>query len=207
MRRRRRTLITLIVMDKPLSSAPRRGLRPSKERKPKMSCIKIAVVAAIAENNVIGFENALPWRIPVDLRRFRELTIGKPTIMGRRTYESLKTPMKDRRLIVISRDPCYEIPHGDVASTIEKAITIAKTIGKATNCHEIMIAGGAAIYRKTIELSDRLYITKIKKLYAGDSYFPDIDDNVWSVSEESTLTTPEGIELQFLTYRRGRSPI
>lgn len=140
----------------------------------------IALLAAIARNRTIGKNNALPWRLPDDLRHFRTLTLGKSVIMGRKTFESLPAPLVGRHSIVVSRDTHYRT-HGaqcETAYSLEEAL-------KRGQSAEIFIIGGASLYAQTLPLADRLYITAIDNDVEGDTFFPLYEQQAWrTVAEE-----------------------
>lgn len=141
--------------------------------------MKICPIAAVAENGVIGQGNKLPWHIASEWQYFMNMTRHKPVIMGRKTFESLGKPLKDRANIIVTRDPGYQRPGIIVTTTLEKAIAIAATIAAETGQDEIMIGGGAEIYRLALPLSDRLYLTEIHLRPAGDTLFPAFDRSAW----------------------------
>lgn len=129
----------------------------------------ISIIAAIGENRELGKNNKLLWHIPEDLKRFKELTLNHPVIMGRKTYESIGKPLSDRVNIVITRDNHYQAPGILVTHSLEEAINIAK----AKDDKEIFIIGGGQIYEQVIRITDKLYLTVVKGRYSADTYFPD----------------------------------
>ena len=137
----------------------------------------------MAENRVIGNNNALIWHIPEDLKRFKALTMGKPVIMGRKTFESIVSqlgkPLPGRENIVISQSG-FTAPGASIYKTLPEALAYAKTL----NAEEVFIIGGAQIYALALPLADKLYITKIHKTYQGDAYFPDFDSKIWQKKKE-----------------------
>lgn len=133
----------------------------------------IAIIVAADENGVIGRDNRLPWRLPADLRHFREITLGKPVVMGRRTYESIGKPLVGRHNIVLTRQPGTVIEGCTVVHSLDGAIDAA---GDAA---ELMIIGGAAIYRESLGLVNRIYLTRVHTAVEGDTWFPDIDYGEW----------------------------
>lgn len=144
---------------------------------------RLALIAAIGTNNVIGHAGAIPWRLSTDQKRFKQLTIGKPILMGRKTYESIGRPLPGRPNIVISSRP---VP-GDVivAGTLDEALSRAATICASSGADEINIGGGGILYTATIERADRLYITHVEASPEGDAFFPAIDPALWrAVSRE-----------------------
>lgn len=135
----------------------------------------ISLIAAVAENRCIGAENRLPWHLPDDLKRFREITRGRPVIMGRKTFESIGRPLPQRQNIVISRDPHYSAGGVETVTSLEQAIENAK----ASNPQEIFVIGGAEIYRLALPMADRLYLTLVHQDIPGDAFFPDWKHRSW----------------------------
>ncbi|HEY5226415.1 MAG TPA: dihydrofolate reductase [Methylovirgula sp.] len=140
----------------------------------------LALVVAISENGVIGKENGLPWHISSDLKRFRALTMGKPLLMGRKTFESIGRVLPGRETIVISGDPAFVPPPGVYcAQTIEAALTLATVRARAMGADEIILAGGSAIFAALIDRVDRMYVTFVGAAPAGDVFFPPVDWSRW----------------------------
>ena len=133
----------------------------------------ISLIWAMTRTGVIGKNNTLPWRLPADLQQFRRLTTGHHIIMGRKNYEDIGKPLPGRTNIVVTRQEGYTAPGCVVVHTVEQAL---KTAGQDT---EIFIIGGAEIYRQTLSLAQRLYVTEIDVDIAGDVYFPDFDRSTW----------------------------
>lgn len=159
---------------------------------------RISLIAAMAENRVIGANNALPWRLPADLKHFRRLTSGHHIIMGRRNYESIGKPLPDRTNIVVTRNTDYRAPGCLVRNSIEEALAAVR------NDSEVFIIGGAEIYRQVLDRADRLYLTLIHASIEGDTYFPEFNGHQWQeISRESHAadeTNPHAYT--FLTYAR-----
>jgi len=141
---------------------------------------RLALIAAIAENGVIGRENRLPWRLSADLRHFKSLTMGKPVIMGRNTYESIGKPLPGRSNIVVTRDPGYRAQGCEVVHSLEQALEVAA--GHA----EVLVIGGAELYRLALERADRLYLTLVKAEVDGDTVFPEIEPRHWRELERES---------------------
>lgn len=142
----------------------------------------ISIIVAHSNNMAIGKANNLPWRFPDDLKRFKKLTIGHPIIMGRVTYQSISKPLPDRTNIVITRDTNLEIAGCVVVNSVDEAIRKAKEIDK----EEIFIIGGAKIYKESLPLTDRLYITVVDMDVDGDAFFPEyLNIFTKKISEES----------------------
>lgn len=146
---------------------------------PVSGAMKIVLVAAIGENNVIGREGQLPWRLKSDLRHFRQLTIGKPVIMGRKTYESIGKPLKDRTNIVLTRDLSVVVPGGALATSLDAALDYARKDAIRRGVDEIMIIGGSDVFAAMMPQADRLEITHVHATPEGDALFPPIDPAVW----------------------------
>ena len=146
--------------------------------------VPIALIAAVAENGVIGAGNAIPWRLPSDFAFFKRMTIGKPLIIGRKTFESIGRPLPDRVNIVVSRQQGYQPEGVLVIDSLAAAIEHAQAIAKADGAGEVMVGGGEAIYRAAMPVADRLYISHVALAPEGDSYFPEIDPAVWEVVDE-----------------------
>jgi dihydrofolate reductase len=139
---------------------------------------RIALIWAMARNRIIGRENSLPWRLPVDMQHFRQLTLHHPILMGRKTFESLRRPLPDRTNIVISRDPSYSAPGSLVANTIDEALKVA-TQHLPADDPEIFVIGGENLYAQMLPLADRLYVTLVEADVDGDARFPDFDWSEW----------------------------
>ena len=137
--------------------------------------MRISIIVAVADNGVIGRVGDLPWRLPADLKHFRTTTMGKPVVMGRATYLSLRKPLAGRTLIVVALNCDVSAPGCTVVGSIEDALASAA----ATGSDEVLIAGGAEIYRQFIGRADRLYLTRVHADVAGDVRFPDFDLADW----------------------------
>lgn len=166
--------------------------------------MKIVLVVAIGENDVIGRDGQLPWRLKSDLAHFRKLTIGKPVVMGRKTYESIGKPLKDRTNIVITRDANYSAPNVVTASSFEAALDLARKDAQARGVDEIMIIGGRAVFDAAMPMADRLEITRVHASPEGDVYFPRIDSKIWrEVSFEAREPGPgDDVGFTVATYTR-----
>ena len=133
----------------------------------------VSIIAGMDENRLIGQGNRLPWRLPADMKHFRRHTLGKPVLMGRKTYESIGKPLPKRTNIILTRDPDYQAEGCVVTHSIEEAF------GTASGCEEIMVIGGASIYELFLPSVDRLYLTYIHDRFEGDVYFPPFDIADW----------------------------
>jgi dihydrofolate reductase len=152
--------------------------------------VKISLVVAVARNNVIGKDNRLLWRIKADLRHFRELTLGKPVIMGRKTFQSIGKPLPGRDNIVVTRDASFAPEGVTIAASLDDAFAVARQLAKERGAKEIMVAGGGDIYAQTIGMADRLHITEVDLDIEGDAVFPTIDRKVWR--EKRRVAHPKG---------------
>ncbi len=151
-----------------------------------MTMPPIAMIAAVARNNVIGRDNQLLWRLRTDLRRFRALTLGKPLIMGRKTFESIGKALPGRYCIVLTRQRSFKADGVRAAHSLEAAIEIAQGLAAEHGASEIMIGGGAEIYAAAMPLAGRLYLTHVDLEPDGDAVFPPVDPALWKrVRQES----------------------
>jgi dihydrofolate reductase len=147
--------------------------------------VRICLVVAAAENSVIGRGGGLPWRIPSDLKTFRRLTLGKPIIMGRKTFQSIGKPLDQRDNLVVTRDPAFHAPGIIVAGSLEAALDKARALAAAKGHDEIMVIGGAELYRQALPLVDRIYLTRVHAEPQGDALFPPLSAGEWrEVSRE-----------------------
>lgn len=152
--------------------------------------MKLSLIVAMSRNGVIGIDNQLPWHLPEDLKYFKSVTMGKPIIMGRKTYDSIGRPLPGRTNIVITRDPSWQAEGVSVAQTLEAALSLGQVACNAAGADEIMVIGGEQIYRMTLPTADRLYLTQVDAEVEGDAFFPDIDLDQWQqVSERAPELT------------------
>ncbi len=163
----------------------------------------ISLVVAVAENGVIGDRGGLPWHLPADLGHFKRLTMGKPVLMGRKTFESIGRPLPGRRNIVITRQPDWRRAGVLVAHSFDEAVRLA---GPAP---EVMVIGGAQVYAEALSQAQRIHLTRVHARPAGDTRFPDIDDGQWE--EIASRHHPAEGDLPACTFvtlerRRGAKP-
>ena len=135
--------------------------------------MKLSLIVAFDRNHAIGRDNDLPWKLPDDLKRFKALTLGKPILMGRKTYESIGRPLPERRNIILTRQLRYQAPGCTVVGTVESALEVAK------GADELMVIGGTAIYAEMLPRCERIYLTRIHEIIEGDTWFPEIDTGQW----------------------------
>jgi dihydrofolate reductase len=166
----------------------------------------LVVVAAMAENGVIGRDNQLPWRLKSDMQRFRSLTMGKPVIMGRKTFQSLFKPLHGRTMIVVTRDRAFTAPGAVVAASVEAALAAAHGDALRRGSDAIMVAGGAEIYRALMPLADRLLVTLVHDRPTGDAVFPPIDESIWREIERAEHVQGPSDSARFTSIAFERDP-
>ncbi len=154
--------------------------------------MKTAIYVAIAENGVIGRDGGLPWRLSTDLRRFRADTMGKPVIMGRKTYESIGRLLPGRLNIIVTRDGSFAAEGAQVAHSLDDALEIAgRHVAATEGIDEACIIGGAQIYAQALPMVDRLHVTHVLADVDGDARFPDIDPRLWRPVERQEAPAGE----------------
>ena len=141
--------------------------------------VTIVHVVAVALNGVIGADGDMPWHLPSDLKRFKEITLGKPVVMGRKTFESIGRPLPGRANIVISRSASYQADGVHVVSSVEDALELATRLAKDTGAQEVCVIGGGEIYRQTLERTQRIYMTRVMAEMAGDTVYPALEPGAW----------------------------
>lgn len=156
---------------------------------------RIALVVAVAENGVIGRAGRLPWRLPSDLKRFRQLTLGKPVIMGRKTYASIGRPLDGRDNIVLTRRTGFAAPDVHVASSLEEALALGRRLAAGRGADEVAIIGGEEIFRGALVAADRVYLTVVHATLPGDTHFPTLDPRVWRETAREPM--PKGPRDEF----------
>lgn len=144
-----------------------------------MSDVAVGVIVAVASNGVVGRDNALPWHLPNDLAYFKRTTLGKPVVMGRRTFESIGRPLPGRCNIVVSRNPEFSAAGVAVVSSLEAALARARERALEDGVGEVMVIGGAGLYAEALPLADRLYVTEVHAEVEGDTYLPPVDWAAW----------------------------
>ncbi|WDE04901.1 type 3 dihydrofolate reductase [Thalassomonas viridans] len=160
---------------------------------------RLSLIVACADNNIIGKDNQMPWHLPADLAYFKKTTLGKPIVMGRKTFESIGRPLPGRQNIVISRNPDFSAPGVDVVASVEQALALVQDVG------EIMVIGGGAIYAHCLPAANRLYVTHIKAAIEGDTRFPEFDSETTWVKTASELRPADeknAYDLDFCVYER-----
>jgi dihydrofolate reductase len=171
---------------------------------PSKPGVEVTFVVAVADNDVIGQGGRLPWRLKSEMAHFRAATMGKPVVMGRKTYLSIGRPLAGRTNIVVSRDRAFAAPGVLVAPSIEAALTVARGDALRRGAAEIAVIGGADIYAQTMSVADRLVVTRVHLRPSGDTTFPSIDPNVWKEVERAEHRAGADDEAGFtiVVYRR-----
>ena len=166
--------------------------------------VRITLIAAAGENGVIGRDGGMPWHLPADLAYFKRVTMGKPLLMGRRTYESIGRPLPGRLNLVLSRNPDYRPEGCRRVGSLEEAVRQAVSSG----ARELMVAGGGGVYAEALPIADRVLLTRIHATPSGDTYFPELDPDEWEeVSrEERPADDRNPVVLTFLELVRRRPP-
>lgn len=165
---------------------------------------RIVLVVAVASNGVIGRDGDLPWRLPSDLKRFKQLTLGKPVVMGRRTWDSIGRPLPGRPNIVITRDPAFSAPGAQVVASLDDALAAARREAETLGVDEICVIGGGQIYAQVFDRADILHVTHVEADVEGDTRFPDIDPASFEkvVEEEIPRGEKDSHAMHFVTWRR-----
>ena len=164
----------------------------------------LCLIVAVAENGVIGRDNDLPWRLPGDLKRFKSLTMGKPLIMGRRTFDSIGRPLPGRANIVLTRDVDFAPDGVLVVHDPDAAIEAAEQEASRTGADEIMVIGGAGIYDIFLGQASRVYLTEVHDSPSGDTRFPPLDAATWreSARERHAATSDDSSDYSFVVLDR-----
>src|SRR5688500_3741896 len=155
---------------------------------------RVYLVAAVASNGIIGANGQLPWRLPEDLKHFKQLTMGHPIIMGRRTWESLKGPLPGRDNIVVTRRPGYDAPGAAVASSLEAALALC--LGETV----VFVIGGSQLFAESLPIAAGLVMTEIDRDFEGDTRFPHYDRSRWKESQRERHVTADGMKYDFVLY-------
>ncbi len=167
--------------------------------------VPVVLIAAVGRNGAIGLRDGLPWRLPSDLRHFKVETMGKPVVMGRKTFASLGRPRPCRHFVVVSRDPAPGLPDGVVGATgIDEALASARGIAADRGAAEVMVAGGAEIYRAVLPVADALLITAGDLAPEADGFFPAINPALWRELSRTAGDRGERDEAGYAILRYGR---
>lgn len=168
---------------------------------------KLVAVVARSRNGVIGANNALPWRLSSDLKRFKALTMGKPMIMGRRTWDSIGRPLPGREIVVLTRDPAFRADGAHVATSPAEALATARRLAAIVGADEIIIAGGEDVFRAYLDETDRIELTEVALEIQGDAHFPPLDPAEWrEVAREAPPRGPKDeADFNYVTLERRRA--
>ncbi|MCZ2204040.1 dihydrofolate reductase [Bartonella sp. A05] len=166
--------------------------------------LPVYLIAAVSKNNVIGRDGAMPWRLSTDLQRFKALTLGKPVIMGRKTWDSIGCALPGRTNIVITRDRAFTAKGAVVTHSLSQACSLAENIASQNDADAIFIIGGGEIFQQGLAIADKIFLTEILTVIEGDSFFPVFDKEKWTIIE--TQYIPEGERdshsTRFVIYER-----
>ena len=166
----------------------------------------ISLIWAMSRNHVIGKDNGLPWRLPKDMKHFMASTMGKPVIMGRKTFESMKSPLPGRANIVLTRDKAWSRENVSVVATLEEAVELADKIARADGQDEMFVIGGSSVYAEGMPVATRLYVTLIDGDIEGDVYFPRFDWGDWHESRKTDHLKDESHAYDFSISEFVRKP-
>lgn len=166
--------------------------------------MKLSLIVAAAQNGVIGRDNQLPWHLPEDLKYFKATTLGKPIIMGRKTFASIGKPLPGRTNIVITRQSGWSAAGVLIAQSVEQAVTMGREVGSQQQpaAEEVMVIGGAEIYRHALPIADRVYLTRIHADVEGDAYFPELPPGEWKKVAETAGESAANVPHSFLVFER-----
>ena len=167
------------------------------------SSVTCALMVAAASNGVIGRDNELPWHLPKDLQYFKQTTMGKPVIMGRKTFDSIGRPLPGRANIVVTRQQNYQAEDVQVVHSLEQGLALAQQLAAEKSVDEVMVIGGAELYRQSLPSIERVYLTKVHAEVEGDAFFPNLDKAWQCVSEEKHLACERNpYDYSFCVYER-----
>jgi dihydrofolate reductase len=150
----------------------------------------VSLIVAVSENGVIGRDGGLPWRLSSDLKTFRKLTMHKPIIMGRKTFQSIGEPLDGRDNIVVTRDPTFEVAGVSACDTVSDALTLGRVLAKTRGADEIMVIGGVGVFDAILPVADKIYLTRVHADVLGDRHFAPLDPAEWQ--ETSRTELPQG---------------
>lgn len=169
--------------------------------------VDVSFVVAVSDNGIIGREGDMPWRLSTDLKRFKALTLGRPVVMGRKTFQSIGKPLPGRENIVVTRDAGFRPEGVHVLDSIAAAMDLAADFARRSGVNEVAVIGGGQIYAQTLDRATILHVTHVEKDLDGDTRFPPIDPAIWVSGDEEHV--PEGPKdsypTRFVTYRRRKA--
>lgn len=143
--------------------------------------LPLSLIAALGDNRVIGLDNRMPWHLPGDFKYFKATTLGKPIVMGRKTWDSLGRPLPGRLNLVVSRQPGLQLEGAEVFASLEAAVQRAEAWAREQHVEEVMLIGGAQLYELGLPDADRLYLTRVELSPEGDAWFPEVDSAQWTL--------------------------
>ncbi len=163
-----------------------------------MTTTRISLIAAMAQNRVIGIRNTLPWRLPEDLKRFKALTMNHHIVMGRKTYDSIGKPLPGRDTVIVTRNADYAVPGCIAVNSLDAALTVSH------GDTEVFFVGGAELYRQALPIAHRIYLTEIQRVFDGDAFFPEFDNSQWieTAREPHRTQGDPSFEYHFVIYDR-----
>ncbi|MFG3693821.1 dihydrofolate reductase [Stutzerimonas stutzeri] len=165
--------------------------------------LPLAMIAALADNHVIGLDNRMPWHLPADLKHFKAMTLGKPIIMGRKTWDSLGRPLPGRLNLVVSRQPDLQLEGAETFTDLDSALTRAEQWAREQGVDQLMLIGGAQLYAQALPQAQRLYLTRIEASPEGDAFFPDYDQAEWErVDSQAHPAEGDAPAYRFETWQR-----
>jgi dihydrofolate reductase len=164
----------------------------------------IAIIAAMGENRAIGNHGKIPWHLPADFKRFKEITFGHPVVMGRKTFESIGKPLPGRMNIVITHDEAYKADGISVAHSLQQAFEIASKSMQSEGPGSIFVLGGAQIYALALPMANKIYLTQVHGTFDGDAFFPEFPAEKWKLasSEPHQKDEKNALDFDFLVYER-----
>jgi dihydrofolate reductase len=166
----------------------------------------ISLVVAVSENGIIGASGAMPWHLSSDLKHFKQTTLGKPVVMGRKTFEAIGRPLPGRDNIIVSRKQDYLVEGAVVAPDVPQALALGRRYAERLGVVEICVIGGGEIYRQTLDVADRIYLTEVHMRVDGDTGFPALDRDEWSETSRRRYAAGErdSSEFSIVIYDRAR---
>lgn len=167
--------------------------------------MRLSIIVAVAENNVIGRGNTLPWHVPEDLKSFKKITMGKPIVMGRKTYESIGRPLPGRTNIVITRNPEWQAEGVSTVASLAEALALAEQRCVIDGMDELFVIGGEQIYRLAMASAQRIYMTRVHTNVEGDAYFPELSASEWQQVANQPASEAAEVDYAFLVFERQSS--
>ncbi len=177
-----------------------KGCAPNYQFVPRESTMTLSIIVALGRNRAIGYQNTLPWRLPTDMQRFKQLTMGHHLLMGRKTFESIGRPLPGRTSIIITRQSDFQAAGCLLAHSLAEAIALAQARGE----QEAFVIGGAEIYAQALSLADRMYLTLVEAEPEADAFFPAFAEKGWEASAEEGFAADEKNQyaMKFITLKR-----